>query len=471
MVRKDEADVVYLTAAEKYQAIIQDIQDCQKRGQPVLVGTASVETSEHLSELLHKQKIKHEVLNAKQHEREAKIIAEAGHPGHVTIATNMAGRGTDIILGGNLQVEMTELAERNPKTEAALKQDWQKRHEAVKAAGGLRIIGSERHESRRIDNQLRGRSGRQGDPGSSRFYLSLEDHLIRIFSGDRLSNMMRKLGMGEGEALQSGLVTKAIGNAQKKVENHNFDIRKQLLQYDNVVSDQRKVIYEQRSDLLVEESISEIVAGMREDVMRDVTHRFIPPESMFEQWDIAGLKTALVADFMLDLPLEQWIEADGALSDTDLVEKIIAAADAAYREKTKLAEPKALAHYEKLVILNNLDMHWREHLSRLDHLRQSINLRGYAQKDPKQEYKREAFNLFADLLDQFKYDVIAILAKLVIKTQAEIQAEKDTALHPNAKAIHFQHQELPDPLPKVGRNDSCPCGSGQKYKYCHGKIV
>ncbi len=476
MMRRDEADVVYLTALEKFQAMTEDILDCQKRGQPVLVGTASVETSEELSKLLSKQKIRHEVLNAKQHEREAHIIAEAGRPGNVTIATNMAGRGTDIILGGNLQVEIAALANVDSESIETLKQDWQARHLAVKAAGGLRIIGSERHESRRIDNQLRGRAGRQGDPGSSRFYLSLEDHLIRIFGGDRLAGMMRKLGMGQGEALQSGLVTKAIGNAQKKVENHNFDIRKQLLQYDNVVNDQRHVIYDQRAALLVEADISEIVAEMREDVMRDVTHRFIPPESMFEQWDVEGLKALLLADFTLDVPLQKWLEEDPNLNEEGVTERIIAAAHTAYREKTEASEPQALAHYEKLVILNNLDTHWREHLSRLEHLRQSINLRGYAQKDPKQEYKREAFNLFADLLEQFKYGVISILAKLIIKTQAEVQAEKDSVLHPGAKVLRFNHQELngmgePTALPKVGRNDPCPCGSGKRYKVCHGKIA
>ena len=423
---------------------------------------------------MKKHKIAHEVLNAKQHEREANIIAEAGHPGNVTIATNMAGRGTDIILGGNVQVEIAALENPTEAQVEALKQGWQKHHAAVKEAGGLRIIGSERHESRRIDNQLRGRSGRQGDPGSSRFYLSLEDHLIRIFSGDRLANMMRKLGMGKGEALQSGLVTKAIGNAQKKVEGHNFDIRKQLLQYDNVVNDQRRVIYDQRAELLTDEDISEIVESMRDDVMHDVVKRFIPHQSMFEEWDVEGLKAILQADFLLDLPIKKWIEADPNLNDETLCDKIVAAAHEAYLEKTKKVEAKALAHYERLVILNNLDLHWREHLARLEHLRQSINLRGYAQKDPKQEYKREAFNLFADL---FKYDVVSILAKLVIKTQEEVQAERE-ALAPQAKGINFQHQELngmgeplkAEELPKAGRNDPCPCGSGEKYKHCHGKI-
>lgn len=478
MIRKDEPDVVYLTAQEKYDAMIKDIQTCQQRGQPVLVGTASIETSEHLSDLLKKQKIAHEVLNAKQHEREAHIIAEAGRPGRVTIATNMAGRGTDIILGGNLQVDLAALEQASEEQLQELKRNWQERHEQVKQAGGLRIIGSERHESRRIDNQLRGRSGRQGDPGSSQFYLSLEDHLIRIFSGDRLSNMMRKLGMGKGEALQSSLVTKAIANAQKKVENHNFDIRKQLLQYDNVVNDQRKAIYEQRAQMLEEDNISEVIHGFQQDVFHDVSRRFVPPESLFEQWDLEGLKATLAGDFMLDIPLQKWLDTQPDLNEEDLAQQVITFAIQAYQEKVKMADVKALAHYEKLVILNTLDTHWREHLARLDHLRNSIGLRGYAQKDPKQEYALEAFRLFGTLLDQFKHEVVATLAKLVIKTQEEVSAEKEAVLHPQAKAMQFQHQELngmgePEvqkSLPRVGRNDPCPCGSGEKYKYCHGKI-
>lgn len=467
MIRRDESDVVYLTAAEKFEAIIQDIHECQKKKQPVLVGTASIETSEHLSALLTKADIPHQVLNAKQHEREAGIIMEAGCPGGVTIATNMAGRGTDIILGGHIDAEGSIAAE------------WQQRHDAVVAAGGLRIIGSERHESRRIDNQLRGRSGRQGDPGSSRFYLSLEDHLIRIFSGDRLAGMMRRLGMGQGEALQSSLVTKAIANAQKKVENHNFDIRKQLLEYDNVVNNQRKVIYTQRAELLEEASVSAIVGNLQYDVMAEVVHRFIPDGSMAEQWDVPGLSDFLAAEFSLNIDVAALIKADETLTDEGIVKAVSAALIATYQAKTQQTEAAALAHYEKLVVLNAIDTHWREHLSRLEHLKQSISLRGYAQKDPKQEYKREAFNLFSSMLDQFKYDVVAMLAKVVIKTP-EAAAVTPSILGMQAPAqLQYQHQSLnglgePEkeaPVVKVGRNDLCPCGSGDKYKHCHGKLT
>lgn len=467
MIRRDEPDAVYLTAAEKFEAIIYDIQECQKKKQPVLVGTASIETSEHLSALLSKAGILHQVLNAKQHEKEAGIIMEAGCPGAVTIATNMAGRGTDIILGGHIDAA------------GSVAEEWQQRHDAVVAAGGLRIIGSERHESRRIDNQLRGRSGRQGDPGSSRFYLSLEDHLIRIFSGDRLAGMMRRLGMGKGEALQSSLVTKAIANAQKKVENHNFDIRKQLLEYDNVVNNQRKVIYTQRAELLEEASVSAIVGNLQHDVMAEVVHRFIPEGSMVEQWDIAGLNELLTAEFALTLDVAALIKADESLTDEGIVEAVSKACIAAYQAKTRQAEPNALAHYEKLVVLNAIDTHWREHLSRLEHLKQSISLRGYAQKDPKQEYKREAFNLFSSMLDQFKYDVVTILSKVVIKAPDEASVTPTILGMQQAPAqVQYQHQSLngmgePEketPVVKVGRNDPCPCGSGEKYKHCHGKL-
>ena len=484
MVRRDEADVIYLTQAEKFNAIIEDVKECQKQKQPVLVGTASIETSEHLSALLQEAGITHEVLNAKQHAREALIVAQAGKPSAVTIATNMAGRGTDIILGGNPDVELKALDNPSPDQIASLKQAWQERHQAVKQAGGLRIIGSERHESRRIDNQLRGRSGRQGDPGSSRFYLSLEDTLIRIFSGERLANMMRRLGMGKGEAVQSGLVSKAIANAQKKVESHNFDIRKQLLQFDNVINDQRKVIYEQRNSLLLDEHIAEIVASLYHDVINDLLTQHIPLESLEEQWDLDSLHALLLADFNLSVPLKEWLATREHLTDTELRTEIMQLSWQAYLIKTKIAEPNALAHYERLIILNTLDTHWREHLSQLDHLRQSINLRGYAQKDPKQEYKREAFNLFASLLDRFKYEVISTLARLEIKaTPTAETAEK--ALTEPLPHIKFQHQELdglgnatkasatqdnPEKLTKVGRNESCPCGSGEKFKHCHGRL-
>jgi preprotein translocase subunit SecA len=475
MVRKDQADMVYLTAAEKFAAIVQDIKDCKERGQPVLVGTASIETSEQLSELLHKENIAHELLNAKQHAREASIVTEAGCPAAVTIATNMAGRGTDIVLGGNFQAELALLDNPTEEQIEALRADWQARHNQVKAAGGIRIIGSERHESRRIDNQLRGRSGRQGDPGSSQFYLSLEDHLIRIFSGDRLAGMMRRLGMGQGEALQSRLVTRAIANAQKKVENHNFDIRKQLLQYDNVVNDQRKVIYQQRAELLQAEGLTDVVTNLRHDVMEGVTERFIPLGSMPEQWDIQGLSALLISDFNVTLPIQNWLDEDTRLDAAGVAQKIAEAAHLAYAEKTAKADPKALAHYEKLVVLNSMDVHWREHLGRLEHLKQSINLRGYAQKDPKQEYKREAFNLFSNMLDEFKHDVTATLMKVVIK------APEDSAgiAAPAVQNLQYQHQSLngmgepekPLNLAKVGRNDPCPCGSGEKFKHCHGKIA
>jgi preprotein translocase subunit SecA len=484
MVRKDEADVIYLNQEEKFKAIIADIKACQKTQQPVLVGTASIETSEHLSALLDKEKIAHEVLNAKQHAREALIIAQAGKPGAVTIATNMAGRGTDIILGGNYQSEIASLNEPTTEQIETIQKAWTERHEIVKKAGGLRIIGSERHESRRIDNQLRGRSGRQGDPGSSRFYLSLQDNLIRIFSGDRLANMMRKLGMSKEDAVQSKLVSKSIANAQKKVETHNFDIRKQLLQYDNVINDQRKVIYEQRSQLLTDENVADIVHTLYQDVFNDVLASYIPPESLEEQWNITELQTLLQTDFNLVTPIKTWLEQETTLTETQLKERIINLTWQSYSDKTKISEPQALDHYERLIILNTLDMHWREHLSRLEHLRQSINLRGYAQKDPKQEYKREAFNLFAHMLERFKYDVVSTLARLQIKTAVE---ETNTEPTPKKLNLKYQHQELdglgnavketlnslaakPNKMPNVGRNDLCPCGSGEKFKHCHGKL-
>lgn len=476
MVRKDEADVIYLSVEEKFKAIIEDIKACQKKQQPVLVGTASIETSEQLSNLLNQENTKHEVLNAKQHEREAHIIAQAGKPGAVTIATNMAGRGTDIILGGNLQAEIDSIENANEDQVHKIKAKWQEDHNKVKEAGGLRIIGSERHESRRIDNQLRGRSGRQGDPGSSRFYLSLQDNLIRIFSGDRLANMMRRLGMGKGDAVQSSLVSKSIANAQKKVETHNFDIRKQLLQYDNVINDQRKVIYDQRTHLLTEENTVEVIQNLYHDVMIELLNTYIPTESIEELWNIKDLETILTGEFNLHLPLQSWIDQDQSLNEAELKQRISKFAYDAYVEKTKTAEPKALSHYERLIILNTLDTHWREHLSRLDHLRQSINLRGYAQKDPKQEYKREAFNLFAHMLDRFKYDVVCTLSKLQIKT-----AEPETNNLSPVQRMNFQHQELdglgneikdnPANFAKVGRNDLCPCGSGEKFKHCHGKLA
>jgi preprotein translocase subunit SecA len=484
MVRKDESDVVYLSTEAKFKAIINDIKECQKKHQPVLVGTASIETSEQLSALLNQEKIPHEVLNAKQHAREALIVAQAGKPDAVTIATNMAGRGTDIILGGNYQIELEAIEAPSPEQVQEIKNQWSERHEAVRKAGGLRIVGSERHESRRIDNQLRGRSGRQGDPGSSRFYLSLEDNLIRIFSGDRLRGMMSKLGMGKDDAVQSSLVSTSIARAQKKVETHNFDIRKQLLQFDNVINDQRKVIYEQRTHLLTEENVADVVHTLYQDVFNDLLNQHMPVGSLEEQWNLPELEALLSADFSLHAPIKQWLDQEPDLAEEALKERIAQNAWQAYEEKTKISDPKALAHYERLIILNTLDTHWREHLSRLDHLRQSINLRGYAQKDPKQEYKREAFSLFAHLLERFKYDVVGTLARLQIKA---VPAEDAKAPVIN---LNYQHQELdglgnaikdaqknratkvaPIDATKVGRNDLCPCGSGEKFKHCHGKLA
>ena len=485
MVRKDEADVVYLSAEAKFKAIINDIKDCQKKHQPVLVGTASIETSEQLSALLDKEKIPHEVLNAKQHAREALIIAQAGKPDAVTIATNMAGRGTDIILGGNYKVEIDAIEAPAPQQIEELKNNWSQHHEAVRTAGGLRIIGSERHESRRIDNQLRGRAGRQGDPGSSRFYLSLEDNLIRIFSGERLKGMMSKLGMGKDDAVQSGLVSTSIARAQKKVETHNFDIRKQLLQFDNVINDQRKVIYEQRTHLLTEENVADVVHTLYQDVFHELLSQHIPEGSLEEQWNLPELEALLSADFSLDAPIKKWLDQEPNLTEEILKERITQNAWRAYEEKTKISDPKALVHYERLIILNTLDTHWREHLSRLDHLRQSINLRGYAQKDPKQEYKREAFSLFAHLLERFKYDVVGTLSRLQIKVAPAAEEPKAPVIN-----LNYQHQELdglgnaikdaqnirtnkvaPVDATKVGRNDLCPCGSGEKFKHCHGKLA
>lgn len=506
MIRKDCSDLVFLTKVEKFKAIIKDIEECVQRKQPVLVGTASIETSEYLADLLKKAKIPHQVLNAKFHEKEAQIIAEAGRPGTVTIATNMAGRGTDIVLGGNLAAEIKTLSANaenmnsaTHSTEAAreekvahLKQDWQKRHETVIAGGGLRIIGSERHESRRIDNQLRGRSGRQGDPGSSRFYLSLEDNLMRIFASDRVSMIMKRLGMQEGEAIEHSLVTKAIENAQRKVEGHNFDIRKQLLEYDNVANDQRKVIYGQRNELLVAEDISETIEEIRYDVIHQVIDKYIAPNSLEEQWDTSGLEKKLKQDFGMDLPLRQWLEEDKNLHEETLRQKIYEHNRQVYKEKENSLAPGVFRQFEKSVMLQTLDQHWREHLAALDHLRQGIHLRGYAQKDPKQEYKREAFNLFSSMLDDVKYDVISLLSVVQLEAPQEMDAiEFQRRQEVEFSNVHYQHPALAelegreeeslggmekhDPFvrgaPKVGRNDPCPCGSGEKYKHCHGQVA
>ena len=492
MIRKDQPDLVYLTAQEKFTAMIDAITEAQKKQQPVLVGTASIETSELLSMLLKKAKVKHNVLNAKQHEREAHIIIEAGLPGAVTIATNMAGRGTDIVLGGNWQAEAEAMDPQPSKDKLEkLKADWQKRHKTVLDAGGLLIIGSERHESRRIDNQLRGRSGRQGDPGETRFYLSLEDNLVRIFAPPRLAGFMRKMGMGNGEALESKMVTKSIANAQKKVESFHFDMRKNLLEYDNVANDQRQVIYSQRQELLLADNVSNIIKGINEDVMSQIVDVHFPPGSIEEQWDIAGLEGVLTGDFNISLPVSQWLDSEEQLDAEGLKQRLIEHMASAYQEKLQHADTSTISQFEKMVLLQSLDSHWREHLSAMDHLRNSINLRGYAQKDPKQEYKREAFELFSDMLDRFKYDVAATLSKVEVAQPDDVSAVENQWRH-SVSNINMQHDDLTG-LPtdesdaqapqqpaspstthfdgrKVGRNEVCPCGSGRKFKHCHGRL-
>ena len=491
MVRKDQPDLVYMTEKEKIDAIVADVQACVKRGQPVLVGTASIEKSELVSHAFKKAGIKHNVLNAKFHAQEAEIIADAGSKGAVTIATNMAGRGTDIMLGGNWQSEVAKLE--NP-TEADIekaKQAWQAKHEEVIELGGLYILGTERHESRRIDNQLRGRAGRQGDPGASRFYLSLEDPLMRIFASDRVGNMMRKFGMKEGEAIEHPWITKAIANAQKKVESRNFDIRKQLLEYDDVANDQRKAIYSQRNDLLDNVDIKETIDSIRGDVFSTVIDQYIPPQSIEEMWDVAGLEAALKNDFDLDLPIAKWLDEEQNLHEENLRERILQLAQDKYLEKENAAGADAFRQFEKSVMLQTLDTLWKEHLAAMDYLRQGIHLRGYAQKDPKQEYKRESFNMFANMLESLKYDVIGILSRVQIRSQEEVdeaerqrQAEierlmaKQQANHESMTTIDGendgQSSNSPQPIvrtqAKVGRNDPCPCGSGKKYKHCHGAV-
>lgn len=496
MVRKDLMDKVYRTANEKYQAVIEDIKDCQKRGQPVLVGTTSIENSELISELLNKAKLEHQVLNAKQHEREAQIIVQAGRPGVITIATNMAGRGTDIVLGGNPEPEIVAIRNNAELSDAdkdapvaAVKAEWQKRHDAVVAAGGLHIVGTERHESRRVDNQLRGRSGRQGDPGSSRFYLSLEDQLLRIFASDRVAAIMERLKMPEGEAIEHPWVTRAIENAQRKVEGRNFDIRKQLLEYDDVSNDQRKVVYQQRNELLEATDVKETVTAMRGDVLNDIFTSHIPPGSMEEQWDVPGLEKALLADTGLDLPLQKMLEDNPDLHEETLRERIFETAETAYAAKEELAGADVMRQFERAVMLQSIDNHWREHLAALDHLRQGIHLRSYAQKNPKQEYKREAFELFAALLDTVKREVTQITMLVQVKNEADVEAvEKPTEL----ENVQYQHAGYDEALGladaeagaaaasaampferegmKIGRNEPCPCGSGKKYKQCHGKL-
>ncbi len=485
MIRDDKADLIYLTAEEKYEAIVEDIRDCVKRGQPTLVGTVSIENSELLSRILKKEKIPHKVLNAKFHAQEADIVAQAGKPGAVTIATNMAGRGTDIVLGGNWQVEVENMENPTDAQIAKVKEAWQARHKEVLDAGGLHIIGTERHESRRIDNQLRGRSGRQGDPGSSRFYLSLDDALMRIFASEKMAGMMKRLGMERGEAIEHPWVTRAIENAQRKVEGRNFDIRKQLLEYDDVANDQRKVIYEQRNELLDEGDISETIAVIREDVVNTVVNEYIPPQSLEEMWDVKGLEERLKADFAVDLPLQQWLDNDDKLYEEKLRERILAEVTAAYQEKEKLVGADVLRQFEKAVMLQNLDSNWKEHLAAMDHLRQGIHLRGYAQKNPKQEYKRESFELFSDMLEALKVEVITILSRVKVRAEEDVEKVEEQRRQADDVPKNFKHEDAsakPEAAsdkvrsevrngPKVGRNDPCPCGSGKKYKQCHGKLT
>jgi len=490
MIRKDENDQIFRTAPEKHAAIIADIRACHQRGQPVLVGTTSIENSELLSDLLNKEKLPHQVLNAKQHAREAEIVAEAGRPGMITIATNMAGRGTDIVLGGNIEKptnairdDETLSAEEKQQRSAELKAAWQIVHDQVLASGGLHIIGSERHESRRIDNQLRGRSGRQGDPGSSRFYLALDDALLKIFAGERLNTIMVRLKMPEGEAIEHPLVSRSLESAQRKVEQRNFDIRKQLLEYDDVSNDQRKVIYQQRNELLDSEDIAETITAMRQGQIHDTLRLYIPAESVEEQWDVAGLEAALAAELHLKLAVGEWIKADPQLGDDDILKRLLDAGDAAYAEKTTAVDPAAWSGFERNVMLQSLDTHWREHLSALDHLRQGIHLRGYAQKNPKQEYKREAFELFEGLLQTVRSEVSKLLMTVEVHSEEQIEEAEAPPQLENVQYHHADFDEVlgataePKPVlpverhtPKVGRNDSCPCGSGKKYKHCHGKL-
>jgi preprotein translocase subunit SecA len=510
--RKDRQDQVYKSADEKYGAMVNDIRDCYERGQPVLVGTTSIENSELLSSILNKAKLPHNVLNAKQHAREAEIVAQAGRPKMITIATNMAGRGTDIVLGGNVEkqiqlIESNREADANLSDEqkaaqaATLRSEWQSLHDHVVAQGGLHIIGTERHESRRVDNQLRGRSGRQGDPGSSRFYLSLDDPLLRIFAGDRVRAIMDRLKMPEGEPIEAGIVTRSIESAQRKVEARNFDIRKQLLEYDDVANDQRKVIYTQRNELLEAADISELIASLRTGVFTDVVRTYVPAESVEEQWDIAALESVLAAEWALPVPLAKLVEEDSSLNDDDVLERVLAAAEESYEAKVGIVGKESFGSFERNVMLQNIDTQWREHLAALDHLRQGIHLRGYAQKNPKQEYKREAFELFSTMLDAIKNEVIRTIMTVRIQTREEVEAAEAAmqAAAAHLENVNYQHADFnPSAAPeellaptavtpnatavsedpattymgvKVGRNDPCPCGSGKKFKACHGKLA
>ncbi|WP_085298355.1 preprotein translocase subunit SecA [Cognaticolwellia mytili] len=474
MVRKDLPDLIYLTGEEKFEAILEDIKDCVERGQPVLVGTISIETSEFLSSFLKKSKIKHKVLNAKFHQQEAEIVADAGKVGAVTIATNMAGRGTDIVLGGNLGAMLAKLNNPSDEQVEKLKASWKEEHDKVLELGGLHIVATERHESRRIDNQLRGRSGRQGDAGSTRFYLSMEDGLMRIFASERISNMMRKLGMERGEAIEHPWVTKSIENAQRKVEGRNFDIRKQLLEFDDVSNDQRKVIYEQRNELMDEADIAEVIKAIRGDVVNGLIAQHIPPQSLEEMWDVPGLEERLKGELTIELPLAKWLEEDTKLHEETLREKILAEVEVSYSAKEEMVGAEVLRQFEKAVMLQSLDSHWKEHLAAMDHLRQGIHLRGYAQKNPKQEFKRESFELFSELLENLKYDVVGILSKVQIRAESDVEAVEEQHRKADEAPKEFKHESASEPeqaaTPRVGRNEACPCGSGKKYKQCHGKL-
>jgi preprotein translocase subunit SecA len=487
MIRDDQADMIFLTAKEKFAAIIEDIKECVQMGQPILVGTASIEVSENLSGLLQKEKIKHQVLNAKFHEKEAGIIAQAGTSGTVTIATNMAGRGTDIVLGGNYEAEIKQLDGPDGLTIDKIKSDWNQRHKQVLDSGGLRIIGTERHESRRIDNQLRGRSGRQGDPGSSRFYLSLEDNLMRIFASDKVATIMQKLGMEEGEAIESGLVTKAIENAQRKVEAHNFDMRKHLLQYDDVANDQRKVIYEWRNELLETDDIEADIQAMRDDIVYGLLDSYIPTGSLDEMWDIHGLREALEHEFGSSVDISTWLEEDESLNEESLREKVNEHIHQLSADREKIISPELMRRIERDFMMDVLDRHWKENLIAMDHLRQGIGLRSFAAKKPEQEYKREAFEMFEKMLDNIKQEVVNILAKVQVRTEQDVAAAEQRAPE---QEMNFNHPSAPNALTgeteeaaaaektpyvreqrKVGRNEPCPCGSGKKYKQCHGKLA
>jgi preprotein translocase subunit SecA len=494
MVRDDRGDLIFLTVEDKFEAILEDLRDCHTRGQPVLVGTTSIETSELLSNLLTKSDVPHEVLNAKQHAREAEIVAQAGRPGVVTIATNMAGRGTDIVLGGNLQAELEALSEdASEEDRERVRADWADRHQKVLDAGGLHIVGTERHESRRIDNQLRGRSGRQGDPGSTRFYLSLQDNLMRIFASERVSGIMQKLGMQEGEAIEHPWVTKAIENAQRKVEAHNFDIRKQLLEYDDVANDQRKVIYEQRQGLLAAEDISETVIAMREDAVNDIVSQYVPPQTLEEQWDIPGLNQALEQNFGLTVDVQAWLDADDTLHEETLRQRIQEAVAQLVEVKEQQVGSGFMRQFEKGIMLQVLDAHWKEHLAAMDYLRQGIHLRGFAQKNPKQEFKREAFEMFRGLLERVKQEVVTIMTRVQFQPETAPESVMPQRKEPPPEQLDFRHEEVSAlqegdaggeanastpterpyvrETPKVGRNEPCPCGSGKKYKQCHGKLA